>query len=86
MSNHFHILLEVPPMPEDGIPDAELFERLGAYIDLNLVIGYWGRGGFERNAEMGRSGSGAGREIGDLGIWGFGDTRLDSPRRRQGVN
>ena len=30
MSNHFHILLEVPPMPEDGISDAELLKRLGA--------------------------------------------------------
>jgi putative transposase len=31
MSNHFHILLEVPPMPVAGISDAELFERLGAF-------------------------------------------------------
>jgi REP element-mobilizing transposase RayT len=31
MSNHFHLLLEVPPMPAGGIPDAELFERLGAF-------------------------------------------------------
>ena len=31
MSNHFHLLLEVPPMPEGGIPDAEWFERLGAF-------------------------------------------------------
>ncbi|MBC8128416.1 MAG: transposase [Gloeobacteraceae cyanobacterium ES-bin-144] len=31
MSNHFHILLEVPPMPEDGISDEELFERLGVF-------------------------------------------------------
>jgi putative transposase len=30
MSNHFHVLLEVPPMPEEGIPDDELFRRLGA--------------------------------------------------------
>ena len=30
MSNHFHILLEVPPMPEDGISDAELLKRLAA--------------------------------------------------------
>ncbi len=26
MSNHFHLLLEVPPMPEGGIPDEELFK------------------------------------------------------------
>ena len=28
MSNHFHILLEVPPMPEGGIGDEELLKRL----------------------------------------------------------
>jgi putative transposase len=31
MSNHFHLLLEVPPMPGKGIPDEELFKRLGAF-------------------------------------------------------
>jgi putative transposase len=30
MSNHFHVLLEVPPMPEDGISDEELLKRLQA--------------------------------------------------------
>ena len=30
MSNHFHILLEVPPMPEVGISDEELLKRLSA--------------------------------------------------------
>jgi len=30
MSNHFHLLLEVPPMPEAGISDEELLKRLGA--------------------------------------------------------
>ncbi len=30
MSNHFHILLEVPPMPEGGISDGELLKRLSA--------------------------------------------------------
>ena len=30
MSNHFHILLEVPPMPEGGISDVELLKRLSA--------------------------------------------------------
>jgi hypothetical protein len=28
MSNHFHVLLEVPPMPEGGITDEELLKRL----------------------------------------------------------
>ncbi|MGL5018061.1 MAG: transposase [Luteolibacter sp.] len=28
MSNHFHLLLEVPPMPEGGISDEELLQRL----------------------------------------------------------
>ena len=30
MSYHFHILLEVPPMPEGGISDTELLKRLAA--------------------------------------------------------
>ena len=30
MSNHIHILLEVPPMPEGGISDGELLKRLSA--------------------------------------------------------
>jgi REP element-mobilizing transposase RayT len=30
MSNHFHLLLEVPPMPEGGISDEELLKRLMA--------------------------------------------------------
>jgi REP element-mobilizing transposase RayT len=30
MSNHFHVLLEVPPMPEGGISDEELLKRLKA--------------------------------------------------------
>ncbi len=30
MSNHFHILLEVPPMPEGGVSDEELLKRLSA--------------------------------------------------------
>jgi putative transposase len=33
MSNHFHVLLEVPPMPEEGIPDEELFKRLGVFYN-----------------------------------------------------
>jgi REP element-mobilizing transposase RayT len=31
MSNHFHILLEVAPVPEGGISDPELLERLGVF-------------------------------------------------------
>ena len=30
MSNHFHVLLEVSPMPEGGISDEELLKRLRA--------------------------------------------------------
>lgn len=30
MSNHFHLLLEVPPMPAEGISDEELLKRLSA--------------------------------------------------------
>jgi putative transposase len=31
MSNHFHVLLEVPPMPEGGISDQEFLQRLGGF-------------------------------------------------------
>ncbi len=37
MSNHFHILLEVPPMPEAGISDSELLRRLGVFCGENFV-------------------------------------------------
>jgi putative transposase len=30
MDNHFHILLEVPPMPKEGLSDKELLKRLSA--------------------------------------------------------
>jgi putative transposase len=30
MSNHFHLLLEVPPMPAVGLSDEELLRRIGA--------------------------------------------------------
>ena len=37
MSNHFSILLGVPPLPEDGISDAELLRRLGVFHGENFV-------------------------------------------------
>jgi putative transposase len=39
MSNHFHILLEVPVMPEGGISDRELLKRLGAVYGEAFVAG-----------------------------------------------
>jgi len=33
MSNHFHLLLEVPPMPEGGISDQELLERFTKWFN-----------------------------------------------------
>ncbi len=37
MSNHFHILLEVPPMPDGGLSDTELLKRLGVFYGENFV-------------------------------------------------
>ena len=37
MSNHFHILLEVPPMPQGGLGDAELLRRLGVFYGEAFV-------------------------------------------------
>ncbi len=39
MCNHFHIELEVPPMPEGGLGDAELLRRLGALYPTSYVAG-----------------------------------------------
>jgi putative transposase len=42
MSNHFHVLLEVPPMQEDGISDDELLKRLSATNTEAFVAGVAG--------------------------------------------
>ncbi len=39
MSNHFHVLLEVPPVPEGGISDELLLKRLGALYAEAFVDG-----------------------------------------------
>ena len=37
MDNHFHLLLEVPPMADGGLSDAELLKRLAALYSEALV-------------------------------------------------
>jgi len=37
MSNHIHILLEVPAMPQDGISDGVFLERLSAIYGEGFV-------------------------------------------------
>jgi len=39
MSNHFHVLLEVPPVPEGGFSDELLLKRLGALYSEAFVDG-----------------------------------------------
>jgi REP element-mobilizing transposase RayT len=39
MDNHFHLLLEVPPMAEAGLSDEELLKRLSAIYGEAFVIG-----------------------------------------------
>ena len=39
MSNHFHLLLEVPPMAEGGLGDEELLRRLGGLYSEVVVAG-----------------------------------------------
>jgi REP element-mobilizing transposase RayT len=39
MSNHFHILLEVPPMAAGGLGDEELLKRLKAIYSEAVVAG-----------------------------------------------
>ena len=55
MSNHFHILLEVPSMPESGISDVELLKRLAAAYNDAFVTGRprnWRKHG-RRNGRLG---------------------------------
>jgi putative transposase len=37
MSNHVHLLLEVPPMPAEGVSDEELLKRLGGLYSVGFV-------------------------------------------------
>ncbi len=39
MSNHFHLLLEVPPMAEGGLGDEALLKRLSALYSEAVVAG-----------------------------------------------
>lgn len=39
MFNHFHFLLEVRSMPEDGLPDETLLKRLPAIYSEAFVAG-----------------------------------------------
>jgi REP element-mobilizing transposase RayT len=39
MDNHFHLLLEVPPMAEEGVSDVELLKRLSALYGEDFVGG-----------------------------------------------
>jgi REP element-mobilizing transposase RayT len=39
MSNHFHVLLEVPPRPKAGLTDEELLKRLGGLYGKAFVAG-----------------------------------------------
>ena len=39
MGNHFHLLLEVPPLPEGGFSDSELLGRLSALYHPAVVAG-----------------------------------------------
>ncbi len=53
MSNHFHILLEVPPMPADGFSDEELLKRLSALYTEAFVAGVAGELTAARKACLG---------------------------------
>jgi hypothetical protein len=39
MSNHFHLLLEVPPVPEGGVGDKLLLKRLAALCSEAFLTG-----------------------------------------------
>jgi len=54
MSNHFHILLEVPPMPEGGISEELLLKRLAATNSEAFVAGVAKELDEARKADTGR--------------------------------
>jgi putative transposase len=55
MCNHFHILLEVPPIAEGGISDAELLTRLGGIYNEAFVAGVASELEAARKAEYARA-------------------------------
>jgi REP element-mobilizing transposase RayT len=53
MSNHFHLLLEVPPMAEGGLSDEVLLQRLGALYSEDVVAGVAAELAAARNHSVG---------------------------------
>jgi REP element-mobilizing transposase RayT len=62
MSNHFHILLEVPPMEAGGISDEKLLARLAAIYPENFVQGVADELAAARAEEIAEEGLTAGNE------------------------
>ena len=60
MSNHFHLLLEVPPMAESGLSDEALLQRLSALYSGAFVAGV--------AAELAESKKNAGDDATDKGV------------------
>jgi REP element-mobilizing transposase RayT len=57
MSNHYHILLEVPPMPKGGLPAEEVFRRLRVLYSETRVAEV--EAAYERAQEQGPEDGGA---------------------------
>jgi len=53
MSNHFHLLLEVPPMADGGLSDEELLGRLGGLYSEVMVAGVAAELAEARKSSMG---------------------------------
>jgi REP element-mobilizing transposase RayT len=64
MSNHFHVLLEVPPVSEDGISDRLLLKRLAALYPEAFVAGVEAELAGAREADIGQT----------MEAWGFDDS------------
>jgi len=63
MSNHFHILLEVPPMEAGGISDEKLLSRLAAIYPEKFVQGVADELAAARAEEIAEEGLTAGNEV-----------------------
>jgi hypothetical protein len=78
MCNHIHILVEVPPMPEGGVPDNVFLKRLSAIYGDNFVADVAGQldaarseGGLEGGI---RSGLKRSRDVSPTGCMTWGSS------------
>ena len=66
MSNHFHLLLEVPPMVDGGLSDEELLGRLGGLYSEVVVAGVAAELAEARKTSIGTEEAAGGDRVGAI--------------------